>query len=69
MTHPVPSVHPDLEREQAYIVSAYEALAAMQGRTAVVLEAAIDDARRGDTNADAAAMHLGRRLSQLELAA
>ena len=64
MTHPVPSVHPDLEREQAYIVSAYEALAAMQGRTAVVLEAAIDDARRGDTDADAAAMHLGRRLSR-----
>jgi DNA helicase IV len=63
----VPSVHPDLEREQAYIVSAYEALAAMQGRTAVVLEAAIDDARRGDTNADAAAMHLGRRLSQLDV--
>ena len=65
--HPVPSVHPDLEREQAYIVSAYEALAAMQGRTAVVLEAALDDARRGDTNADAAAMHLGRRLSQLDV--
>jgi DNA helicase IV len=63
----VPSVHPDLEREQAYIVSAYEALAAMQGRTAVVLEAALDDARRGDTNADAAAMHLGRRLSQLDV--
>ncbi len=48
-------------------MSAYEALAAMQGRTAVVLEAAIDDARRGDTNADAAAMHLGRRLSQLDV--
>jgi DNA helicase IV len=63
----VPSVHPDLEREQAYIVSAYEALAAMQGRTAIVLEAALDDARQGDTNADAAAMHLGRRLSQLDV--
>src|SRR5262245_36605038 len=39
----------------------------MQGRTSVVLQAALDDARRGDVNADAQAMHLGKRLSQLDV--
>ncbi len=61
------SVHPDLEAEQAYIVAAYDYLAAMQGRTSVVFQAALDDARRGDVNADAQAMHLGKRLAQLDV--
>ncbi len=60
-------IHPDLEAEQAYIVAAYDYLAAMQGRTGVVLRAALDDARRGDVNADAQAMHLGKRLAQLDV--
>jgi DNA helicase IV len=63
----VVSVHPDLEAEQAYIVAAYDHLAAMQGRTSVVFEKALDDARRGDVNADAQAMHLGKRLAQLDV--
>ena len=33
-----PDIHPDLEAEQAYIVAAYDHLAAMQGRTSVVFE-------------------------------
>ena len=41
---PVVSAHPDLEAEQAYIVAAYDHLAAMQGRTSVVFEKALDDA-------------------------
>jgi len=60
-------IHPDLEAEQAYIVAAYDHLAAMQGRTSVVFEKALDDARRGDVNADAQAMHLGKRLAQLDV--
>ena len=60
-------IHPDLEAEQAYIVAAYDYLAAMQGRTGVVLRAALNDARRGDVNADAQAMHLGKRLAQLDV--
>ncbi len=67
MGDPVVTAHPDLGAEQAYIVAAYDYLAAMQGRTSVVLRAALDDARRGDVNADAQAMHLGRRLSQLDV--
>ena len=62
-----PDIHPDLEAEQAYIVAAYDYLAAMQGRTGVVLAPALDDARRGDVNADAQAMHLGKRLAQLDV--
>ena len=62
-----PDIHPDLEAEQAYIVAAYDHLAAMQGRTSVVFEKALDDARRGDVNADAQAMHLGKRLAQLDV--
>ena len=62
-----PDIHPDLEAEQAYIVAAYDYLAAMQGRTSVVFEKALDDARRGDVNADAQAMHLGKRLAQLDV--
>ncbi|HTN78934.1 MAG TPA: hypothetical protein VMK16_04595, partial [Acidimicrobiales bacterium] len=63
------SAHPDLEAEQAYIAAAYDHLAAMQGRTSAVFRTALDDARRGDTNADAQAMHLGKRLAQLDVGA
>ncbi|HMK10040.1 MAG TPA: hypothetical protein VK461_00510, partial [Acidimicrobiales bacterium] len=62
-------IHPDLEAEQAYIAAAYDYLATMQGRTSAVFRAALDDARRGDTNADAQAMHLGKRLAQLDVGA